>query len=162
MQTAQKTPFYLVILYIISIITMVIFFFSDTLQKTNYVVSGVSMLPTFKDGEEIIYDNRNIEVQRFDCIIFVDCQNQTDIKRVYGLPNDTIKIENNIIYINGNPIEDIIQYNDDFDGGIANQEFQLNENEYFVLGDNRNYSKDSRHKEVGTINKQMIIGIVQN
>lgn len=128
--------------------------------QTPYSVSGVSMMPTFKDGESIGCDEYS-EIKRYDAIIFEDYTGGIDIKRVYALPGETIRIdEDGNIYINGEIIDDPYAIHDKWDAGIAATEFTLHENEYFVLGDNRNHSKDSRFKEVGTVNKFLIYGVV--
>lgn len=160
MNGKTKIPTIIYFLYLIATITIAIFFYGDLLEKTTYIVDGISMIPTYEDKERLYYNKNKEKYNRYDCVIFEDYTGTTDIKRIYGLPSETIRIENNKIYINGEKIEDNWNILEDWDSGIAKQEFHLKNNEYFVLGDNRNHSIDSRYKQVGTINEKLIIGIV--
>lgn len=119
-------------------------------------VNGVSMYNTFSDGDVLLVQKVNIDpLKRFDIVII---QNNyfTIIKRVIGLPGETISI-NESVYIDGILLEN--DYGETIkDGGIANEKIVLEEDEYFVLGDNRNNSIDSR--TLGTINIEKIKGKV--
>ena len=150
-------------LYILSFVIMFVFFFSQLLEKDRFVVSGYSMSPTLIDGQKLLYEKTSILDKdslpnRYDIIIFEDYNNGIDVKRVYGLPGETIQIKDNSIFINGNKIEDNYNIREDWESGIANKELLLKENEYFVLGDNRNRSSDSRHIDLGPIDERMVIG----
>lgn len=133
-------------------------------QRTE--VSGSSMEPTLSDGDNLIVDKisyRFKEPERFDIIVF-PFQYQKDtfyIKRIIGLPGETVQIdEDGNIYINGEILEE--SYGKEVIAadklGIAAEPITLGEDEYFVLGDNRNHSSDSRVWEVGNIKKEQIVG----
>lgn len=118
---------------------------------------GESMMPTLNDGS-LFYVNLRTEPERNDVIVF-EHQGSYLIKRIIGLPGEKIQIKENIIYINGEPIEDKIKLNM-IDYGIVAEEIQLKEDEFFVMGDNRNNSADSR--EIGPIKKDSIMGVVSH
>ena len=80
------------------------------------------------------------------------------VKRVIGLPGETIQIHDGKVYINGSVLEDDVSEDDILTAGLAAGELTLGENEYFVLGDNRNNSEDSRYANIGNIKKDYIIG----
>ncbi len=133
-------------------------------QRTE--VSGTSMEPTLNDGDNLIVDKisyRFKEPERFDIIVF-PFQYQKDtyyIKRIIGLPGETVQIdEDGNIYINGEILEESYgrEVIDADKLGIAAEPITLGEDEYFVLGDNRNHSSDSRIREVGNIKKDQIVG----
>lgn len=110
------------------------------------------MLPTLKDGNIVCIKKYNLDLKNND-IVVIRKKGIIMIKRVIGLPNDTIKIDD-YIYVNGNKNDDLyIQ-----DCGQVYNEIKLKEDEYFVLGDNRQNSIDSRFDEVGIIHKDEIIG----
>lgn len=119
---------------------------------TPVIVSGHSMDTTLDDGMYGFSSNikDGTEIERGD-IVIVSTDSKVIIKRIIGLPGETIKCEDGIVYINNEPIvEDYATgTTDDFD------ECTLGENEYFVMGDNREHSKDSRI--IGPISKDQII-----
>ncbi len=131
-------------------------------QRTE--VQGSSMEPTLQNADNLIVDKityRFNDPKRFDIIVF-PFQYEEDtyyIKRIIGLPGETVRIDlEGVIYINGEELKEgygreIIQ-----DPGRAAEEITLGEDEYFVMGDNRNNSTDSRNELVGNIHKDDIIG----
>ncbi|MCD7957899.1 MAG: signal peptidase I [Lachnospiraceae bacterium] len=134
----------------------------------NYVgerteVRGESMYPALNDGDQLIVDLISYQFtdpKRFDVVVF-PFQYQEDtyyIKRIIGLPGETVKIEDGIIYINGEVLEESYGYEEIKNPGLASTEITLGEQEYFVLGDNRNDSTDSREPSVGNITRDKIIG----
>ncbi len=129
-------------------------------QRT--VVSGDSMYDTLEDGDNLIVDKlsyRFHEIERFDVIVFrFQGSNVHYIKRIIGLPGETVKIEDGTIYINGKVLDESYGYEKMIDSGIAKDEITLGDDEYFVLGDNRNDSKDSRDPSVGKIPRSYIDG----
>lgn len=133
-------------------------------QRTE--VNGNSMRPTLSDKDNLIVDKisyRFREPERFEIIVF-PFEYKKDIyyiKRIIGLPGETVQIdEEGRIYINGEVLEESygIEVIEEHNRGIASEPVTLGEDEYFVMGDNRNNSSDSRVKEVGNINREEIIG----
>ena len=129
-------------------------------QRT--VVSGTSMIPTLQDGDNLITDKisyRFRDPERYDIIVLrVESQHENFIKRVIGLPCETVQIVGGRVYINGELLESDVYGNElMISAGRASQPITLGENEYFVLGDNRNGSADSRLEEVGNVDKSRII-----
>ena len=131
-------------------------------QRTD--VNGTSMYPTLEDGDQLIADKisyRFRDPERFDIIIFPYqyAPNTYFIKRIIGLPGETVRIdEQGNIYINGEILQEDYGYETIEYAGLAAQEIQLGEDEYFVLGDNRNVSEDSRYPDVGNIKREDIVG----
>ncbi|MDE6203467.1 MAG: signal peptidase I, partial [Lachnospiraceae bacterium] len=80
------------------------------------------------------------------------------LKRVVGLPGERIQIIGGYLYINGEPLEEGETYDKIVDAGIAENEILLENDEYFVMGDNRNVSEDSRSGNIGPVSKSMITG----
>lgn len=128
---------------------------------THTVVDGSSMESSLHD-EDVLGVNkigyRLHDPKRFDIIVFPFDDEEYYIKRIIGLPGETVKIEDGVIYINGEVLEEhygLEPMEDPFDTYDA---VTLGSDEYFVLGDNRNHSKDSRSAEVGLIKKDKIVG----
>lgn len=127
-------------------------------------VSGSSMESTLHDEDHLILEKISYEAgnpKRFDIIVFRPYADEKDtyyIKRIIGMPGETVQIIGSDIYINGEIL------NEDYgnalmeDAGIAAEPITLGQEEYFVLGDNRNNSKDSRNPSVGIINRKSILG----
>jgi signal peptidase I len=135
-------------------------------QRTE--VNGDSMLNTLESGDNLIIDKisyRFSDPQRFDIVVF-PCvnDNYTDyIKRIIGLPGETIWIDGEgQIYIDGEVIDD--PYGREViwteNRGRASEPITLGENEYFVMGDNRNMSQDSRSEIVGNVDGDLFLGKV--
>ena len=151
----------LYLLFVLCITYLVITFVG---QRTE--VEGSSMETTLSNGDNLIVDKwtyRFSDPKRFDIIVF-PFQYQEDtyyIKRIIGLPGETVLIdEKGNIYINGEILEE--SYGREIIApeniGLAAEPIVLGEDEYFVLGDNRNNSSDSRIAVVGNIHRDDIIG----
>ena len=109
------------------------------------------MSPTLKNKEIAIIKKYNLELE-YNSIIVIKKNNKIIIKRLIALPHDNIKIDK-YVYVNGRKIDDLYTETE-----ANNSEIKLNSNEYFVLGDNRGNSIDSRSQEIGIILKEEIIG----
>lgn len=133
---------------------------------TQYVahhtsVEGSSMETTLSNGDQIIVENVSYYIhdpERFDVVVFPNKEGVNYIKRIIGLPGETVQIADGYIFINGEAL--LENYGSELmeDPGLAAEEISLGEDEYFVLGDNRNASIDSRRDEVGTVKRDHIRG----
>ena len=132
-------------------------------QRTQ--VSGNSMNPTLQHKDNLLIDKisyRFNDPKRFDIIVFEYLEEPGThyVKRIIWLPGETIQIKDSLIYVNGEVLEEHFGAEAMLMEGIAKDEITLGEDEYFVLGDNRNHSKDSRDELVGAVKKDQIIGKV--
>lgn len=139
-----------------------------TFVLLNYVgqrvaVDGSSMVPALEDGDQLLVDKLSYQIsdpERFDIVIFAlkDDPDRYYIKRVIGLPGETVQITEGVIYIDGEVLEEDYGLAVIADAKRAEEPITLGDDEYFVLGDNRNNSKDSRSDEVGNVSRSQIMG----
>lgn len=149
------------ILYFIVIFALVLFTIHFVGQRT--VVDGSSMDETLADGESLIVDKityRFSDPKRYDIVIFPspDGDNAYFIKRVIGMPGETVQIIDGEVYIDGKLLGENYGIETMDFAGIAEEPITLGDDEYFVLGDNRPVSRDSRSPDVGLINRSKIKG----
>lgn len=130
-------------------------------QRTE--VSGSSMETTLSTGDQLIVDKisyRFRDPKRYDIVVFPYRyeENRYYIKRIIGLPGETVQIVDGMVYINGSPLNE--HYGNEVieDPGSAAEPITLGDDEYFVLGDNRNNSQDSRASNVGLIHRDELLG----
>lgn len=140
-----------------------IFLFRSVIQIT--MVEGISMENTLNEGDYIAINKWAYlfkKPERFDVIVFPykEKEDVFYIKRVIGLPGESVQIINDSIYINDELLYESYgkESMDEYTEGLANHPLLLDKDEYFVLGDNRNYSNDSRDKNVGLIKSSRIAG----
>lgn len=125
-------------------------------------VDGQSMEPTLQDRDNLICDKlsyRFSDPERYDIVIIYPDEEKDKrwIKRVIGLPGEEVFIDNDgTIYIDGEPLEESYGKEVIVDPGLASEPIQLGEDEYWVMGDNRNHSSDSR--VIGPVPKSRILG----
>lgn len=131
-------------------------------EKT--IVSGVSMEPTLKEQDCILINKMSYKLlspKHNDVIVYKLEEKEHEyysVKRVVGLPGETIQIKDGILYVNGEAYKEKVDVEEMITAGVAEDEITLEKGEYFVLGDNRNQSEDSRYSSVGMITKRDIIG----
>lgn len=149
------------VVYLLAVVALTFLFVQYVGQRTH--VNGDSMNNTLENGDNLIVDKigyRFKSPERFDIIVFPYRyqENTYYIKRIIGLPGETVQIENGTIYIDGEVLEESYGKEVMNSAGIASQPIEIGEDEYFVLGDNRNNSRDSRDPSVGMIPKDEIVG----
>lgn len=152
---------YLIIVSLAFVITMIILnFFSF------YLVSGNSMSPTLKDNNYLVVKKKNSNEEHYergDIIVFnaavkSSLQNEKDlVKRIIAIEGDRVKIENNHVYVNNRIIREYYLIEEKTSGEL---ELIVEDNSYFVLGDNRKVSLDSREQSIGLIKENEILGEV--
>ena len=127
---------------------------------------GQSMAETIYNGDNILVNRLVYAVsdpKPNDIIVFKPNGNEKShlyIKRVIGVPGDTVQIIQGVVYVNGEVFDEEVSVPSIEEAGIAIEPIVLQEDEYFVLGDNRNNSEDSRFANIGNVKKEHIIGKV--
>lgn len=150
------------IVYLLVIVGLTYLIITYVGQRTR--VSGHSMETTLSDGDNLIVDKltyRFKDPKRFDIIVFPYKyeENTYYIKRIIGLPGETVQVADGCTYINGELLaSDIYGAEAMEDPGIFSSPTTLGEDEYFVLGDNRNHSSDSRDPSVGILTREDLLG----
>lgn len=150
------------IVYILIVLAATYLVITFVGQRTQ--VKGSSMEPTLSDNDNLIVDKisyRFKDPQRYDIIVFPFLyeENTYYIKRIIGMPGETVYIdEEGTIYIDGEVLKESYGREIMLSAGRAGEPVTLGEDEYFVLGDNRNNSSDSRDPSVGNIRRDNIIG----
>lgn len=164
-QEQQKSPAREVlstILYLAVVVLVAYLIVTFVGQRTE--VNGASMENTLDNGDNLIVDKISYRFgspKRFDVVVFPYPQDPSTffIKRVIGLPGETVQIDaNGRIYINGQVLEENFGREAISNPGLAENPIQLGQDEYFVMGDNRNNSMDSRDARVGLIKGRSMIG----
>ena len=142
----ELIPYLVIILVVLILRTFIV---------TPIMVSGESMVPTLAGNELMLLKKYDTDYERFDIVVVnKSVEGDNLIKRIIGMPNDTISYKNNVLYINGKALEDVYAY------GVTEDflEITLDSDEYFLMGDNRAVSLDSR--ELGIIKDKEIEGTV--
>ncbi|MCH5253624.1 MAG: signal peptidase I [Lachnospiraceae bacterium] len=149
------------------ILTFVVIFLAFAItyfvgMRTSII--GDSMEPSLYNGQEILINRFIYKLslpKRGDVVVFWPNGNQKThyyVKRVIALPGETIQIIDGRVYIDGSLLDEDESYSKIMDAGIAENEILLGVDEYFVLGDNRNSSEDSRSGNIGPVKRNNIIG----
>ena len=150
-----------VFFFVLAVLIAFVFVYSAGLKTS---VIGASMEPCLYNGQSVLINKISYsfgEPKRGDVIVFLPNGNENThyyIKRVIGLPGETVTISDGMIYLDGYFYEESDSYDTIEDGGIAEKGIKLGEEEYFVLGDNRNNSEDSRSANVGAVKEDTIAG----
>lgn len=129
---------------------------------TPIIVDGHSMMPTLHNSDRMIINKISYHIgkpHRFDIIVFHATKSKDYIKRIIGLPGETVSYKNDVLYINGNPIKEpfLDAYKKRINGELTYDfKYKVPQGDVFVLGDNRQNSKDSR--VIGPIPETKIVG----
>jgi signal peptidase I len=151
-----------VLMYIVLFYVCIAVVPNYVIQRT--VVDGPSMENTLVNGENLLVEKLSFRLdalKRFDIIVFYPYGHDVEeyfVKRIIGLPGETVQIIGSEIYINGEVLEEDYGKDPITYSGIAEEPITLGNEEYFVLGDNREISFDSRYEEIGIIYKDNIGG----
>lgn len=130
---------------------------------TQITVTGQSMEPALQQGEVVLMNRLSYRLgspKRCDIVVFEKEPGTYQIKRIIGLPGETVQITGGLVYIDGQALELPDGLNEAGLPGLAEYPILLGDDEYFLLGDNRAGSEDSRFANVGNVKKQQIRGKV--
>lgn len=150
---------YIFLMFMVSFLALVIVLMFG--MRTSVI--GVSMEPTLCNSQEVFINKISyllFSPGRGDVIVFRPNGNENAhyyVKRVIGLPGETVQIKGGQIYIDGEKLEDYT-FDKIENEGLAETPYLLGEDEYFVLGDNRNNSEDSRSGNIGAVHRDYIVG----
>lgn len=140
---------------------------------TPIEVNGASMMPTFDSGDRVLVNKIGpslTEFNRFDVIVFEATEDTNFIKRIIGLPGDHISYKNDVLLINGvkynepylEEYKKLLNGNETFTEDFTLEEYLgeevVPEGYLFVMGDNRQYSNDSRNPDVGFVSMDIVLG----
>ncbi|KLU40621.1 MAG: signal peptidase I [Limnochordia bacterium] len=150
------------------VIAVVLALFIITFIAQSFLVQGSSMEPSLLDGQRLLVDKltpRFVEPRRGDVVVFRYPANRRRkfIKRIVGLPGDEISIRNGFLYINGQRVEEPFVNGPTY-GPYSSPGFGpvvVPEDSFFVLGDNRRNSDDSRYSDVGFVHRSDIVGVAR-
>lgn len=146
--------------YVLIVVVVVLF---RTFIATPVRVDGSSMYSTLENGDILILNKLEKDYGRFDVVVvdvMIDGKKSKLVKRIIGLPGESIRYKNDKLYINNKVMEDVVS--------ASTKDFKLKElynldfipdDYYFVMGDNRNFSRDSRDTSVGLVKKENIVGV---
>jgi len=140
------------------IISIIVLIFANVSCVKPVVIEGKAMSPTFNNGDRILLNTNLAEINRGEVIAFLYPKNTTKwfIKRVIGLPNEKVEIKEGIVFINDEKLEEnYVDENNNLSKGNFPPKI-VSDGQYFVLGDNRDNSSDSR--SWGTVKRDLVQG----
>lgn len=147
-------------------IVVFVLFLAPTFLMEKILVDGDSMQNSLEDGDQVLIEKVSryfAGPDRFDVVVFTKKRGSTEkvyIKRIIGMPGEEIRIVGDQIFINGELLEEDFGKDSMLTAGIAADSITLGPDEYFVLGDHRSISADSRNANVGVVKKSELDGVV--
>lgn len=156
------------VLYIIPVFMAIVSLSNEFLISPSFI-DGDSMEPNYSHGDDILFWHLNAKYERFDVVILKAPSGDYWIKRVIGLPGDVVVIDDGIVYVNGTEIDQdfIFEKDGSIDsntecrtGNLNYCEYEVPMESYFVLGDNRDVSNDSRSDNLGYVSDDQLYGKV--
>lgn len=145
---------YIKTIFLFTVFLVIILFRTVIMERT--IINGNSMYPTLLDGDICLTIKYKKEPVRYD-IVVAKAQGQTIIKRVIGLPGETLEVKNGVVYIDGEKVDAKYDFYSK-ESGVLSEPYTLAGDEYFLMGDNRQESYDSR--KFGGVKSDNIKGIV--
>lgn len=146
------------IIVVISLAWFVVYEFGGQVK-----IAGQSMTSVLQSEDVVLMNRLTYDIgspKRFDVVVFQRDDKKSNVKRVIGLPGEVIQIKGGFIYINDQLLEAEAALGEVSLAGLAENPIELGEDEYFLLGDNREGSEDSRFANIGNVNKKQIMGKV--
>ena len=146
------------IIVVISLAWFVVYGFGTQIR-----ITGQSMTPELRSEDVVLMNRLSYDLgspKRFDVVDFEREDKKPNVKRVIGLPGETVQIKNGQIYIDDKPLEADKGLGQVSLAGLAENPVVLEEDEYFLLGDNRDSSEDSRFVKIGNVKRRQIRGKV--
>jgi signal peptidase I len=147
------------------IATCILIFLIRTFLFSPVIVEGQSMLPNLHEGDRLFVNKIGMyvgEIERYDVVVFKNKKNKHYIKRVIGMPGDKVEFIDGKLYINDQLLEENYILGPEQHRNYSVQSLygieRIPKDCYFVLGDNRNNSMDSRKRAIGLIHKNQILG----
>lgn len=162
--TGGQTKINLIMNWVVDIVVMIVLACYTVYAFGGRVaVAGHSMEPVLKSEEIVLmnrlaYDLKNPD--RFDIAVIDRGPSGLSVKRIIGLPGETVQIKDGRIYIDGELLETEEDLLNVSIAGVAEYPVELAEDEYFLLGDNRDSSEDSRFTSVGNVKREQLVGKV--
>lgn len=162
---ARKKVIQKVLITIAEVLAVVLLAFLLThYGMETFTVTGQNMSPTLEHGDKILINKMSYRIRsvKRNDVVLVEQRgsehNYYSIERIIGLPGEKVQIKEGRVYIDGEKLEEKYDFPVMENGGLAIEDVILDEDEYFVLCDNRNYGEDSRNANVGNILRENIVG----
>lgn len=144
------------IVVVISLAWFVVYGFGTQIR-----IVGQSMMPGLRENDVVLMNRLAYDLgspNRFDVVVFEREDSKSNVKRIIGMPGETVQIQSGFIYINGERLDTPEGLERVSLAGLAEKPVTLEDDEYFLLGDNRDGSEDSRFANIGNVKRKQIQG----